>query len=92
MKTPSELRSKRLTANISTTRLAAHARINRSRLSQIEHGHIRPTEAEMLRMERGIDELIRAREAVEEIGAAVGWPLGAISATTAAKNRRPACL
>ena len=39
-----KLRSARVAAEISASLLAAKAKVNRSRLSQIERGYIQPTE------------------------------------------------
>jgi predicted transcriptional regulator len=72
------LRSKRIAAAISATMLAATARVNRSRLSHIEHGYIQPTEDEFLRLTNTLEQLISAKSAVQKAAAAVGWPLGEI--------------
>ena len=77
MTTPQELRSKRVAAEISATLLAAKARVNRSRLSNLERGYSHPTEAELQRLTRALEELIDAKAAIREAAASVGWPMGA---------------
>jgi transcriptional regulator with XRE-family HTH domain len=72
-----ELRSRRVAAEIPAMLLAAKARVNRSRLSNLERGYAQPTEAEMQRLARALEELIDAKAAIREAAASVGWPLGA---------------
>jgi hypothetical protein len=74
--TPTELRSKRLAAEISATVLAANAKINRSRLSNIERGYVQATDGELERLVVTLDSLIEAKSAVDRVAASVGWPLG----------------
>ena len=71
------LRSKRVIAEIPATLLAAKARVNRSRLSNIERGYVQPTEEEMQRLSTALDELIQAKSVLDRVAASMGWPLGA---------------
>jgi transcriptional regulator with XRE-family HTH domain len=70
-----ELRSKRIAAEIPATLLAAKAKVNRSRLSNIERGYAQPTSEEVQRLTCAFEELIDAKSAVEKTAAAVGWPI-----------------
>ena len=71
-----ELRSKRVAAEIPATLLAAKARVNRSRLSNLERGYAQPTEEELERLAIALEQLIDAKAAIQKTVAAVGWPLG----------------
>jgi hypothetical protein len=77
--TVKELRSKRITAEIPATLLAARARVNRSRLSNLERGYLQPTEEELQRLSVALDQLIQAKSAIDRVAASVGWPTGAQS-------------
>jgi transcriptional regulator with XRE-family HTH domain len=70
-----ELRSKRITAEISAALLAAKAKVNRSRLSNIERGYVQPGEEELQRLGAALDELIKAKAAIQKAATAVGWPV-----------------
>ncbi len=65
--TSSELRSKRLAAEISATVLAANARINRSRLSNIERRYVQATNEELQHLVATLDSLIEAKSAVDRV-------------------------
>jgi hypothetical protein len=65
------LRAKRIGAAISG---CLKAGIGRSRLSDIERGHVQPSEQEIARLHAAVDELLRARQRVEAVAAEVGWP------------------
>jgi len=73
-----ELRSKRVAAEIPATLLAAKARVNRSRLSNLERGYVQPTEEELQRLTGALEQLIDAKAAIHKTAAAVGWPLGEV--------------
>ena len=73
-----ELRSKRVAAEIPATMLATKARVNRSRLSNIECGHVEPNENELQRLSRALEQLIEARAAIRKTAVAVGWPTGVL--------------
>ncbi len=75
MTTPHELRSKCVAAEIPATLLAAKARVNRSRLSNLERGYAQPTEEELQRLTSALERLIDANAAIQKTAAAVGWPL-----------------
>lgn len=74
--TPNELRSKRIAAEIPATVLALTAKINRSRLSNIERGYVEPTTSELCRLTRALEELINAKTVIDKVTASVGWPVG----------------
>jgi transcriptional regulator with XRE-family HTH domain len=69
-----DLRSKRLAAEIPATLLAVKARVNRSRLSNLERGYAQPTEDELQRLNSALDQLIRAKSVIDRAAASVGWP------------------
>jgi transcriptional regulator with XRE-family HTH domain len=75
--TANELRSKRIAAEISATVLAANAKVNRSRLSNIERGYVQATQQELERLSTALDALIKAKTVVDRVAASVGWPVGA---------------
>jgi transcriptional regulator with XRE-family HTH domain len=72
-----DLRSKRVAAEIPATLLAAKARVNRSRLSNLERGYAQPTEDELQRLNTALDKLIQAKSVIDRAAASVGWPTGA---------------
>jgi ribosome-binding protein aMBF1 (putative translation factor) len=76
MKTPNEIRLQRVTAEIPARTLAAKANIHPSRLSPIERVRLQPTADELIQLDRILSELIRAKDTVREIAAAVAWPAG----------------
>jgi transcriptional regulator with XRE-family HTH domain len=69
-----ELRSKRIAAEIPAIRVARQANIDRTRLSFIENGHVKPTEDELRQIETALGKLIAAKDAVREAAKAAGWP------------------
>ncbi len=69
------LRSQRVSAEIPAILLARHAGIDRSRLSQIERGHVQPTNEELQRLNDTLNVLIAARQRVREVAEQVGWPV-----------------
>jgi hypothetical protein len=71
-----ELRSKRIAAEIPATLLATRAKVNRCRLSNIERRYTQPTEDELRRLNAALEELIKAKSAVDRVAASVGWPVG----------------
>jgi transcriptional regulator with XRE-family HTH domain len=77
MNTVKALRSQRIAAEIPATLLAAKANVNRCRLSNIERGYVQPTAQELERLRMALEELIKAKSAVDRVAASVGWPLGA---------------
>jgi transcriptional regulator with XRE-family HTH domain len=73
--TVNELRSKRVAAEISATLLAAKARLNRSRLSNLERGYSHPRGEELQRLSSALEQLIESKTSLQKMAAAVGWPL-----------------
>lgn len=73
--TITELRSKRIAAEIPATLLAVRASVNRSRLSGLECGHIQATEDELTRLRAALEQLIHAKSVIEQAAASVGWPM-----------------
>ena len=70
-----ELRRKRMAAGIPGRLLCARVGIDRSKLSDIERAYVEPSIEEGIRINRAIDDLIKAKEEVAKVAAAVGWPL-----------------
>jgi len=75
--TAKELRSKRIAAEIPAMLLAVKAKVNRSRLSNLERGYAQPTEGELQRLGSALDQLIEAKSAIDQVAASLGWPTGA---------------
>ncbi|NUN04011.1 MAG: helix-turn-helix transcriptional regulator [Bryobacteraceae bacterium] len=73
-----QLRQTRIGARISGDILSARAGIDRSRLSRIESGHLRPSDDEIFRIQRALEALVTAREGVAKVAAECGWPLTAL--------------
>jgi predicted transcriptional regulator len=78
MTTPKEIRSKRAAAEIPATLLALKANVNRSRLSGIERGYVKPRAEELQRLQTALEELIKAKSIVDSVAASVGWPSGGV--------------
>jgi predicted transcriptional regulator len=76
MNTVKTLRSQRIAAEIPATLLAAKAKVNRCRLSNIERGYVQPTAQEFERLQTALEELIKAKATVDKAAASVGWPIG----------------
>lgn len=72
-----EIRSKRIAAEIPPTLLAAKAKVNRSRLSNLEREYSQPTEEELQRLRAALNDLVHAKSTVDRVAASVGWPTGA---------------
>ncbi len=70
-----ELRRKRMAAGIPGRLLCGKVGIDRSKLSDIERAYVKPSIEEGIRINRAIDDLIKAKEEVAKVAAAVGWPL-----------------
>ena len=69
----SELRSRRIADEISAIRLAGKARVNRSRLSELECGHAQPSPDELHRLRVALEELIQAKQFIRQAADSVGW-------------------
>lgn len=72
------LKQKRVTAGIAGRLLCARAKMDRSRLSNIERGYIQPSEAELARIAAALEGLIQAKEEVAAAAVRVGWPVSAL--------------
>lgn len=72
--TGSDLRAKRMTANIPGAVVSLKASVGRTRLSGIERGTITPSAGEMERIDSALSELIRARFEASKVAMAMGWP------------------
>lgn len=56
-----ELKQKRVAAGIAGALLSERARVDRARLCHIERGYRQPSEAEITRLARALNDLIAAR-------------------------------
>jgi hypothetical protein len=74
MMTITELRSRRISAEIPAILLAANAKVNRCRLSALERGHVCASEDELRRLATSLAKLISAKEAIQRTATDVGWP------------------
>ena len=72
---PSQLKAARAALGIPGTVLARQARICRTRLSDLERGHVEPTPEECQRLSEAMASLTKAKERVALVAAEVGWPL-----------------
>ena len=70
-----QIRAKRMGAGISGVVLCMHAGIGRTRLSDIERGHIVPSFETLDRLDTALNELIRAKRRLVALAAEEGWPL-----------------
>jgi transcriptional regulator with XRE-family HTH domain len=69
------LRAKRAAAGIAGHAICARAGLLRSRLSDIENGHVTATADEIERIVAAIDGIVQARERVESLATAEGFSL-----------------
>jgi hypothetical protein len=76
--TVTELRSKRVAAEIPATLLASKTKMNRSRLSGIERGYVQPAPEELWRLHESLEQLIRDKAVIQRAAASVGWPPGSL--------------
>jgi transcriptional regulator with XRE-family HTH domain len=74
-----ELRSRRLSEEISIIKLAAKAGLHRCRISAIENGHAQPNENELGELKAALEQLIEAKAAIRRAAIAAGWPTTAVS-------------
>jgi transcriptional regulator with XRE-family HTH domain len=72
-----EFRRARVAADITGDILSVKAGLSRTRLSEIERESRRPTQDEAIRLRKALDDLIDAKQRIEEFAAQVGWPMGA---------------
>jgi len=73
-----DLRNRRQQIGIPGHLLCRRAGIGRSRLSDIERGYVQPSQAEMDRIDRALEELSRAKEKLEATATECGWPISAL--------------
>ena len=76
MLTIDELGATRRMEGIPGIMLGRAAKIDRSRLSAMECGHIQPTDGELSRLNVALDELVAAKRAMRSAAVAAGWPAG----------------
>jgi ribosome-binding protein aMBF1 (putative translation factor) len=76
--TANEIRTKRLTAGITSTLLARHAEMDRSKLSHIERGYLDASPQELRKLERALNELVRRKKRVDAYAQRCGWPAAAM--------------
>lgn len=62
----------------SSSILCLKARISRSRLSDIELGHITVTPEEISRIETALEQLIDAKRQIRILAEEVGWPVATV--------------
>lgn len=68
------LRTTRVSARISGAILCKRAGIGRTKLSDIERGHVVPSAAILRRIETALADLIRTKRKLAVIAAREGWP------------------
>jgi transcriptional regulator with XRE-family HTH domain len=71
----SELRATRVRANLPGRVVCAKAGISRSRLSEIEAGYLRPSQAEIAKISAALSELDEIRNRMRSFAADCGWPV-----------------
>jgi hypothetical protein len=73
-----ELRRRRLAAGIPGRLVCVHARVDRSRLSDIEREYVNPSAAEVARLEDAIEQLATAKQKLIAMAEKCGWPISAL--------------
>jgi transcriptional regulator with XRE-family HTH domain len=68
------LRTTRVTARISGAVLCKRAGIGRTRLSEIERGHVVPSPETLERIETALADLIRTKRKLAALAVQEGWP------------------
>jgi ribosome-binding protein aMBF1 (putative translation factor) len=58
--------------------LAAKAKVNRSRLSNIERGYVQPNEDELRRLDATLEQLIQTKSVLQRTANELGWPAGEV--------------
>jgi transcriptional regulator with XRE-family HTH domain len=71
-----KIRAKRAAAGIVGIVLCRKLGMARSRLSDIERGHVTPSTDELARLDAVLDELIEAKSVLQRTAASLGWPEG----------------
>jgi len=72
--TGARLRTTRVSAGISGALLCKRAGIGRSRLSDIERGHVVPSHETLKRVETALEDLIRTKRRLAALAIQEGWP------------------
>jgi len=72
--TGARLRTTRVSAGISGAVLCARAGIGRTRLSDIERGHVVPSHETIERIETALGDLIRTKRKLAALAVQEGWP------------------
>jgi transcriptional regulator with XRE-family HTH domain len=75
----SELRARRLAAGLSGALVCSRAGVARSRLSEIEHGYVKPNAEQVSRIEKAIAELTATRGKLSKVARAAGLAVGSLS-------------
>jgi predicted transcriptional regulator len=70
----SEINSRRREAAIPGSMLCSQAGIQRSRLSDIERGYVKPRPEEIARIASALDRLTAAKQRIDALAVQVGWP------------------
>jgi transcriptional regulator with XRE-family HTH domain len=68
------LKTKRTSAGIPGVVLCMKLGIARSRLSDIERGYVSATPEDLARIDVALEDLIRAKSAMQQTAAELGWP------------------
>jgi len=69
------LKAKRITAGIAGVLVCRKAGITRSRLSDIERGHVSCEPAELARISDALDFLTEAKAKIQRVAVEAGWPV-----------------
>jgi hypothetical protein len=80
MVTSASIKHKRIAAGIVGHVLCKKLSIPRSRLSHIERDYMTVTPEELQRIDAALDDLIRAKAAIQETAIAAGWPVAEVTA------------
>jgi transcriptional regulator with XRE-family HTH domain len=75
MITGATLKSKRIAAGIAGHILCKKLTIARSRLSDIERDYVTASPEDLARINTALDDLIRAKTAIQKTAAEFGWPV-----------------
>ena len=73
--TAEQLRRKRVQAGISGAVVCKHAKIGRTKLSEIERGLVTPSTELLNRLEAVLADLIRMKRKMAALAEEEGWPL-----------------
>ena len=73
-----DIRAKRVSAGLTAVLVCTKARINRSRFSDIERGHIAARDEELRRIDSAIAEIISTRRKLTELAQEAGLSLAGV--------------